>query len=307
VLAAIVLCALAAVPIRSTLLGPSPAFLGAYGALLVCTELLTAIVLASRARDKRDSRTALLAGAYAFSTILIAGNVLALPSVSELGFSRQTAPWLWIFWHVGWGLIVNWYAWSTTPPRLPGRALVAGAFAACVCAAVAIGATGRLPALLSAGSSWTGALWVCYGVALAVDAAALAAFLRRARRLSVIETWVCIALVAATVEIALTTMSLVRFSVGFYAARCFSVVSGIAVFASLAMEFVSLVRRKAHEERENEFRALGEAVPQILWTAGPAGDIDWYNRGWYEYTGQTPAEAAAGAGRPSTIPTTSPR
>lgn len=293
VLAAIVLCALAVVPVRSSLLGPSPAFLGAYGALLVCTELLTAIVLASRARDKNDGRTALLAGAYAFSTLLIAGNVLTLPSVSGVGFARQTAPWMWIFWHVGWGLIVNGFAWRTRPPGLPVRALVAaGPFAACACAAVAIGATPHLPVLLAAGGSWTGALWVCYGVALAVDGAALAGFLRRARRLSVLETWVCIALVAAIVEIGLTSVSLVRFSVGFYAARCFSVVSGIAVFASLAMEFVSLVRRSAHEERENEFRALGEAVPQILWTAGPTGDIDWYNRGWYDYTGQTPEEAA---------------
>ncbi|MEA2666900.1 MAG: hypothetical protein QOI11_3844 [Candidatus Eremiobacteraeota bacterium] len=295
-LAAIIACALAVVPFRGAVLGPSPAFLGAYGALLVCTELLTAIVLASRARERADSRTGILAAAYAFSTLLIAGNVLTLPSVSGLGFARQTAPWLWVCWHVGWGLIVNWFAWSTHPPKLPVRGLVAaGSFAACACAAVALGAARHLPALLSPASTWTGALWVSYGIAVALDGAALAAFARRARRLSVLEVWVCIALVAAVVDIVLTTVSLVRFSVGFYAARCFSVVSGIAVLASLATEFASLARRTAREEHENEFRALGEAVPQILWTAGPAGDIDWYNRGWYDYTGQT-AEEAAGWG-----------
>ena len=53
--------------------------------------------------------------------------------------------------------------------------------------------------------------------------------------------------------------------------------------------------RRLREEalrRENEFKALGEAVPQILWSADASGSIDWYNHGWYDYTGQSPEEAA---------------
>jgi len=46
--------------------------------------------------------------------------------------------------------------------------------------------------------------------------------------------------------------------------------------------------------RENERRAaaIADAVPQIFWTALAGGAIDWYNRRWYEYTGQTEADAA---------------
>ena len=44
--------------------------------------------------------------------------------------------------------------------------------------------------------------------------------------------------------------------------------------------------------RENEFKALGDSIPQIVWTATADGWIDWYNRKWYDYTGQTVAEAA---------------
>ena len=43
------------------------------------------------------------------------------------------------------------------------------------------------------------------------------------------------------------------------------------------------------------FRAIADAVPQMMWSALPDGWIDWYNARWYEYTGQT-AEAAAGWG-----------
>ena len=34
-------------------------------------------------------------------------------------------------------------------------------------------------------------------------------------------------------------------------------------------------------------RVLFEAMPQLGWTAQPDGFIDYYNRGWYEYTGTT--------------------
>ena len=45
-------------------------------------------------------------------------------------------------------------------------------------------------------------------------------------------------------------------------------------------------------DSELKFRVLAEAVPVIAWTADTQGWIDWYNHRWYEYTGQTPEEAA---------------
>ncbi|HEV3088220.1 MAG TPA: SpoIIE family protein phosphatase [Candidatus Elarobacter sp.] len=40
------------------------------------------------------------------------------------------------------------------------------------------------------------------------------------------------------------------------------------------------------------FRAIADAVPQMMWSALPDGWIDWYNARWYSYTGQTADEAA---------------
>ena len=41
-------------------------------------------------------------------------------------------------------------------------------------------------------------------------------------------------------------------------------------------------------ERERlEFQLFFDAMPQLGWTATPSGYIDYYNRGWYAYTGTT--------------------
>ncbi|MCY1047598.1 response regulator [Corallococcus sp. bb12-1] len=36
---------------------------------------------------------------------------------------------------------------------------------------------------------------------------------------------------------------------------------------------------------EQQHRALAEALPQIVWTAGPDGRPDYFNQRWYDYTG----------------------
>lgn len=41
---------------------------------------------------------------------------------------------------------------------------------------------------------------------------------------------------------------------------------------------------------ELRFRQMADSMPQIVWTARPDGEIDYYNRKWYEYT-SLPAEA----------------
>ena len=38
---------------------------------------------------------------------------------------------------------------------------------------------------------------------------------------------------------------------------------------------------------EAQFRVLAEAIPQIVWTADPDGELDYYNQRWYAYTGLT--------------------
>lgn len=43
-------------------------------------------------------------------------------------------------------------------------------------------------------------------------------------------------------------------------------------------------------KKEVYFRGLAEAIPQIVWTARPNGELDFYNQRWYDYTGKTEEE-----------------
>ncbi len=51
----------------------------------------------------------------------------------------------------------------------------------------------------------------------------------------------------------------------------------------------------AARDGESRFRMLSEAIPQIVWTAGPDGGIDYCNRRWFELTGLTPEQTMGSA------------
>jgi signal transduction histidine kinase len=55
-------------------------------------------------------------------------------------------------------------------------------------------------------------------------------------------------------------------------------------------------RRRADDDlkaSESRFRELADAMPQIVWTAGPDGRVDYYNRRWTEHTRLSPEETFA--------------
>jgi PAS domain S-box-containing protein len=45
-------------------------------------------------------------------------------------------------------------------------------------------------------------------------------------------------------------------------------------------------------ESEERYRGLADAMPQVVWTAGPDGVADYVNEGWVSYSGLTLAETA---------------
>jgi PAS domain S-box-containing protein len=77
--------------------------------------------------------------------------------------------------------------------------------------------------------------------------------------------------------------------------------SKVSVFIDLHRKTEELKRqsellreREVAEERrvsEERYRQLADAMPQIVWTADRNGNATSYNRQWFEYTGQTAAEA----------------
>jgi PAS domain S-box-containing protein len=75
--------------------------------------------------------------------------------------------------------------------------------------------------------------------------------------------------------------------------------SKVSVFVDLHRKTEQLRRQaellREHElgelrrESEERYRQLADAMPQIVWTAGPDGRATYYNRRWFEYTGLGPA------------------
>ena len=53
------------------------------------------------------------------------------------------------------------------------------------------------------------------------------------------------------------------------------------------LEAEVLKLRATEASRDAEFRALFDLMPQLGWTAAADGAIDFYNRGWRDYTGRT--------------------
>src|SRR5947207_1426469 len=48
-----------------------------------------------------------------------------------------------------------------------------------------------------------------------------------------------------------------------------------------------MIHLDSFETSEQAFRQLADAMPQIVWTANPAGLLDYCNQRWFDYTGLT--------------------
>ncbi|WP_139920855.1 PAS domain-containing protein [Hymenobacter sp. DG01] len=65
-------------------------------------------------------------------------------------------------------------------------------------------------------------------------------------------------------------------------------IDGVLVFAYEVTDLM-LARRRT-EQSEQAFRTLTNAISNLVWTAGPTGEVDYYNEQWYAYTGQAPEQ-----------------
>jgi PAS domain S-box-containing protein len=77
---------------------------------------------------------------------------------------------------------------------------------------------------------------------------------------------------------------------GDYAARVPAV--GSHEVASLAASFNGMAEQIGEsrldlERREEELRALADAIPQLAWMADKSGSIFWFNQRWYEFAGKS--------------------
>lgn len=68
----------------------------------------------------------------------------------------------------------------------------------------------------------------------------------------------------------------------------------LMVFVDQSEKVLSIQRRKRMEEAlkesEDQYRAIVDCIPQIIWTTKPDGYHDYYNRRWYDFVGKSFSE-----------------
>lgn len=255
---------LACVP-AAQLAGPSlPGFLAAFGAAEFLVHAITAFLLYGLFYLHARPALALLAAGYVFSGLIVVPYVLFVPGIYprllEVPGHSQVSFWIWIVWHTGAPLYVLGYTLLGRPrPSSPlgepglhrwclwslGATLAAVAFATL---AVLLAADG-LPRLID-GNQYDEFRLAPGGVAIIVlNLAALLALAGATRLRTALDLWLAVAVFAGLLDVLLSNLSGARFSVGWYAARVNSLLSGaivlIAFLHEIQRHYRELARRAA--------------------------------------------------------------
>ncbi len=66
-----------------------------------------------------------------------------------------------------------------------------------------------------------------------------------------------------------------------------AITGAVEMMREVTSEVASAEIESDHHLKLELFRQMFDMMPQLGWTAHADGKIDWYNRGWHEYTGKT--------------------
>ena len=223
-------------------------------AVVFVTDLITAVLLFSQFSIAGSRRILALANGYFFSALIVIPHALtfsgAFSPTGLLGANIQTGSWLFIFWHVGFAASLLAYALlsviNRAQPFSAARAqsairwsVVGLIVVTCILTWLATAGAHLLPPIIL-GTNTISPL-VAYPIWFTILISAAAFLILAFRRRSVIDQWL---MVVAFVYIGELTFSglfpSVRFSMGFYAGRVFSVITASIVLIVLLAETTKL-------------------------------------------------------------------
>ncbi|PTB20544.1 hypothetical protein C9I57_11945 [Trinickia symbiotica] len=284
--ALLVLLALAiAAPQARQPLSPVGPFMPMCALTVFTTSGIAAFLLGARFAATQRPMLCALGGAYAFTAITVALQLLMFPGVFShtglLGARPNSAAWMWVFWHGGFPLLVatamlmrdqsiDWspagrfrfHEWILTLIGMP--ALLAAVLGVFVANANLSAPFYPMTGIDSPRISPT-ALVVCL-----LDAFAIVLVLVKGRLRSVLDLWITIALLASFVDASLNMLSVGRFTVGWYVARVFSMLAPGVLVGVLIWEVTVL------------YRQLAEAHASLLLTSTRDALTGVYNRNYFD-------------------------
>jgi signal transduction histidine kinase len=269
----------AAVPFAGRPLAALNALFPVLDAIVFVTDLITAVLLFAQYSISRSRALLALAAGYLFTAFIVIPHALtfvgAFTPTGLLGAGIQTGSWLFIFWHVGFAAGLLGYAalrGDKRPTPIPETsALPAVGWTVAGVLALVVGLTwlctagaDLLPPIILDKSRMSPIVVYPIWFTIALSAAAIAMLLLRQR--SVLDQWL---IVVALVFIAELTFSgllpTIRFSLGFYAGRAFSIITSsivlIVMLAETARLYMRLARSNATLRREQNNKLMNlEAV-----------------------------------------------
>ncbi|KVU26973.1 hypothetical protein WK65_10890 [Burkholderia ubonensis] len=221
------------------------------------TAGIAAFFLGAQFAVTRQPVLGALGGAYAFTALAVALQLLTFPGVFAphglLGALPQSAAWMWIFWHAGFPSFVllalfareRMARTAISAQRMRGWtiALIGGPAATAALLCVLALNVPLPPAFRPPGDAAVLPVNAVALVVWALNALALAAVLLTGRLRTTLDLWLAIAVLACLTDTTLNLLSTNRFTVGWYVARVFSMFTPGVLVCVLAWEVTMLYQR----------------------------------------------------------------
>jgi signal transduction histidine kinase len=248
-------------------------------AIVFVTDLITAVLLFSQFSIAGSRPLLALANGYFFSGLIVVPHALtftgAFSATGLLGANIQTGSWLFIFWHIGFAAALLAYALLTidnrAQPLSAARAqsairwsVVGVIVLTCSLTWIATAGTHLLPPIVLDTNSISPLVGYPIWLAILISAATLSVLTFRRR--SVLNQWLMVVAFVYIGELAFSgLLPSVRFSLGFYAGRVFSVITASIVLIVLLAEttrlYVLLARSNMKLQREQNNKLMNfEAI-----------------------------------------------
>src|SRR3954447_341941 len=273
----------ALVPIATRPAAELNSFFPTLDAIVLITDLITAVLLLTQFSISRSRSLLALAFAYLFTALIVVPHALtfagAFSPTGLLGANRQTGSWLFIFWHFGFSAALLAYAAlrrrEDARTRFQGSTLAAIGWcvASAVLAVVALtwlstAGTDLLPAIITPQSTISPTVRYPIWATILLTAAAL--LVLAAHRRSVLDLWLMVVAFVFILELVFSgLLPSARFSVGFYAGRGLSLLTACIVLVVLLEETMRLYAELARSnlmlvlERNNKLMNI-EAVASSI-------------------------------------------
>jgi signal transduction histidine kinase len=255
-----------------------------YGMAMFVSDSITAVLLFTQFSIVRSRALLVISSGYVWTALVVIPWLLSFPGVFAPrgllgGSSSEVTVWLYTLWHAGFPLFVIAYALlkDTASARRQRRFSAAAAIlssvgmtVAVICAAIyfLIAYQARLPSFMIDAMNFS-VLWY-YTATIIALLSAVAIISLWIRRKSLLDLWLMVVMLVFMTEVLISSFPVsARFSLGWYAGRTYSLLSGSLILFVLLYEitvvYARLIGAVRAQSRERGARLItGDAVAATI-------------------------------------------